>query len=96
MESQIVVPVMFFVISTTLAVWLFVQGCVNLKTGKKTKFGIDAFMYSIDARSRNFINQGLKARWTDVGRMRVMGMLALILAIAFTKTSIRIFLIYIK
>jgi hypothetical protein len=69
------------IIPTLTSMWLFLQGCVNIKTGRVTNFGLDAFFYYLDTKYQKF-TKTKNTRWEDAWRMRLTGAMAIIMAIS--------------
>jgi hypothetical protein len=86
MQSRLIFFIIFFLLLLFIAIWLFIQGLVNIITGKVTKFGFDAIMHIIDIKLKNNNNH-----WEDPKRARITGSLAILIAIEFGLSSINIF-----
>ena len=82
---------LFFVTSLFIAIWLFLQGYVNIKTGKVSKFGGNAFFHFLDTRSWAKPNPN----WDNPKRLRLTGILAIVTAFVFARIAIRIFIDFI-
>jgi hypothetical protein len=57
------------------SIFLFLEGFQNLRTGKVTRFGVDAFFRQIDVWIQN-----RNARWGDAKRIKITGIIAIVLA----------------
>jgi len=77
-------------ISFLIFVFLFLQGYLNIKTGKVTQFGADTLFRLIDTWLKN-----KKARWDDPRRIRITGIIAIILALEFLLASVSVFVYWI-
>ena len=92
-QSKFWLEVAFWVISLFSAVWFFLQGYVNIKTGKVSRFGLDAFIYFLDTR---YWAKRKNPNWDDPKRLRLTGIMALALAVVLAKTSIDVFINFIS
>jgi hypothetical protein len=94
------VSIIFCLLCLLSSIWLFAQGYVNLKSGKITKFGLDAFWYFIDTQVRRFVELKFPSKRNDSVLYRKTGMIAIFIAFVLARTAIRIYLnnilLYIK
>jgi hypothetical protein len=99
-QPQTRISIVFCVLCILSSLWLFVQGYANLKSGKMTKYGFDAFWHLFDVQVRSFFKLRPSSKWNDPKRIRMTGIMAVLLAIILARTAARIFLedilLYIK
>lgn len=91
-ESHTSISIFFCILCALSSIWLFAQGVINLRSGKKTNFGLDAFWYFIDIQARKFININTPSKWNDPKRIRITGIMALFFAFALAKTAMQVLL----
>ena len=91
--TAIVYCVLIVVFSTVL----FIQGIVNLVTGKVSKFGIDAFLLSIDSQLRKIFTFKNTARHGGGAKgVRVMGILAILIGVQTLRAAIAVYYVLIS
>jgi hypothetical protein len=91
-QPQTWISIVFFAICTLLSTLLLFQGYINVRYGRITKFGLDAFWYFVDIQVRRRVKIKAPSRWNEQGMIKRMGILTLLLALVLARTSARIFL----
>lgn len=92
-QSKIWLEVAFWAISLLSAVWFFLQGYINIKTGKVSRFGLDTFIHFLDTR---YWTKEKNPNWDNPKKIRLTGLMALALAVVLAKTSIDVFINFIS
>jgi hypothetical protein len=91
-KPQTEVSIIFCALCALSSLWLFAQGYVNLRTGKLTSFGLDAFWYFIDVQVRRFIELKSPSHWNDAKVIKKTGIMTVLLAFILAKTAFGIYL----